>query len=191
MIEGVEPTEDAVAELKFAALRNSIYHTKRRDRLERVSRLVNFLILLAGTAVATSFLTAFGIDEKINALVLGGATTVLAGLGLVYDFAVRAKDHEHLAKSFYELLSDILGTAHPSEEKLAEWRRRFSKVVSEEPPPLRALSALAHNEALQILDGDDAPILKVTWYERAFRNVRSYDGHIFPHIDPVSGKKPE
>jgi hypothetical protein len=76
--------------------------------------------------------------------------TVLINAGtLVYDFAGGARDHRDLKRRFYELLAEVEGP----EPDTRAIHRRMILAFAEEPPTHRALNALAHNQAGDLIWG--------------------------------------
>lgn len=165
--------------LRLQALRNIIYHNARRYCLESISRWINFCVVLTGTATAASLSQFFHIEEKFVSLILGAFTAILGASSLVFDFAVRAKNHEILAKDYFRILAEIEGTVSATEGDIAKWRKYFAEVAANEPPTMRALDAMAQNEASQSLFGDDVRILRVNWWQRALKNVLPFGGTVF------------
>jgi hypothetical protein len=167
-------------DVRFHVVRNIIYHSARRRALETVNRVMTFIVILLGTATASGAMKIFGAGPEVNALVLGGLVTVLASLQLVYGFAVRAKDHEILQRDYYRLLAELDRKTQPDEETIANWRGRLAEIGSAEPPVMRALDAVSHNEAAQAMYGNDVPLLKVGPLQALLKNVFSFSGAVYP-----------
>ena len=170
--------------LRLQALRNVIYHNARRYALEGASRWINFFVILAGTATAASLGNVLCVDERVVSLVTGAITTVLGACSLIFDFAVRAKNHEILAKEYFRLLGEIDGAINPGPQEEAGWKKSFAEIAANEPPTYRALDALAMNEAAQAIFGDEMRMLKVSKTQRLFKHILSYGGTTFPYDEP-------
>lgn len=165
--------------LRLQALRNVIYHNARRYWLEALSRWTNFLVVLSGTATAASMGPILKLPQETVTFSLGALTAVLGASSLVFDFAVRAKNHEIIAKQYFALLGDIDGTVAVSAEDVAKWKKSFAEIAANEPPTMRALDAVAQNEASQAIFGDEVRILEVTWWHRIFKNIWAFGGTVF------------
>lgn len=130
--------------IRFNALRNALYHTARRRSLERLNRLFNFLIVLLGTAAASSIAEIYEIPPYI----IGLTVAAVGSLQLVYDFGRQARDHQTLQRDYYALLASIESKPNAGEEICAEWQSTMIKITADEPPVLRALDAKAYNDAI-------------------------------------------
>ena len=72
--------EGKAADLRFEALRNAIYHTARRMFLDRCSRLLNLIVIVAGASAVGQLGNAFGItDSAPNSLSKIGSRYALPG----------------------------------------------------------------------------------------------------------------
>lgn len=186
MRDEVTEFHDPLGQLRFAALRNIFYHNTRRATLLRAHRGISFAVLISGTATATSLLKVLGLSEGNSALWLGGLTTVLGGLGLVYNYSDRANEHGRLAEKYVELLGSIDVCVNPDDQCIAGLKKRFSEISVAEPPVFRAAMALAHNEALQAIYGDDAGMLRVGFWSKLLSNCWRFTGAIYREKMPYT-----
>ena len=81
----------------------------------------------------------------------------LGALQLVFDFNGRARLHEGLQRKYYDLLADIDGVLEPSDDQIVKWQSTLNKIYSDEPPPMRALDAIAYNAPCRNLGHDTQP----------------------------------
>lgn len=158
------------------ALRNAQYHAARRRFLDAVSKLFNFVIILAGTGTAAQ-LSEGRPDVSIF---LGGAIAGLGAAQLVFDFTGRARAHEILQRRYFSLLADIEETLDPDEQQCARWKSEFSRAAADEPPVLRALDAISDNQATAALLGASKPRLKVTFWQSITRQIFAHNAGTFP-----------
>ncbi len=168
-------TDEEVFALRHMALRNALYHSARRQWLEGWSRIFNFLIIVLGTSSAVSIINS--IQFVSEALPL--AIAVIGALQLVYDFSGKAKNHAFLQAKFYTLLASIDECVDRSNEQCASWKSEFSRIAADAPAVMRALDAVADNQATSTLLGG-GPRLKVTYWEWLTRNLMSHNGSSFP-----------
>lgn len=166
----------SVQDLEFNALRNALYHTARRQRLEVYSRLLNLVVILAGTATVVDMANQAGF-----AVWLGFVVALVGALQLVFDFSGRATKHEILQRRFYDILSQIHGELDDRSESNRAVMAELMRIYGDEPPTMRALDAVAYNEALDAIQGDEGRPhrLEVNWWQYLTRHVFSYNGTNF------------
>lgn len=175
---------DRLEELRFSALRNALYHTFRRDYLDRVGRISNFTIIVLGTTSASQVL---GVHEVSNAAVyLGVATAIVGALQLVYDFAGRARTHEILQRRYYNILSDIEMLSLPDEMDMKKIDSEMIKTSGEEPPMLRALDAISYNAAADALEYPHDQKLFIPVINAVFSNVLSFSQYNFKRFSEIT-----
>nr|VFJ92808.1 MAG: hypothetical protein BECKLFY1418A_GA0070994_102633 [Candidatus Kentron sp. LFY] len=118
--------------------RLSVYHSMRRDFMDRWQRVSLFLVVLSGTAVFADF------GEKIS-LEFMGIFPVLFGLAsLVFDFTGKSRIHEIQYRRFCDLHGDILSDLEIA-SNAHKWQDRIHQIHIDDPPTYRALDTLAQN----------------------------------------------
>ena len=159
---------------RFDALRNAIYHTERRNFLDLLNRLLNFLVILLGAGVAAKAATHLSFGEYW--LELG--VVAFATAQLVFDFGGKARTHEFLQKRYYEMLSEMDTEGASSEEAKRKWSARLLTIAADEPLPMRALDALAYNKAVDAVTEDPqeafACRLHIPWCHRRLRHFWAF-----------------
>ncbi len=166
---------------RFEALRNAIYHSARKAFYDRWNRMLSFIIIIAGAAAIGD------LSETWNLLtpsLLAAIATTAAAFQLIADFGGKSAKHGYLQRRYYELMADM--SEHPGEEHAAKWDAVLHRIYAEEPPPMRALDAVAYNAACQALHGDNAPRAKINFFQNLLRQWYSFPGSKFP---PVAGAK--
>lgn len=133
--------------LTFNVLRNALYHTARRNSLERWNRLFNFAVIMLGAGAVLSVLQAW-----INPAWIGFATAMIGAIQLVLDFSGRAREHSQLQRDYYSLLATIERVIDPTPEHIAEWRSEMIRISGNEGPIFKAVDAKAYNDALDACD---------------------------------------
>jgi hypothetical protein len=186
-------TDKQLRDLRFDILRNAIYHTARRTFLDRTNKYCNFAIIVLGASAVGKFGPLVGLTDEI----LIAAATIIATLQLVFDIGVKARDHEFLQRRFYELIakmereshhtdsidgSEKLITAPPS--KIAEWSAELFLLYAEEPPPLRALDAVAYNAACDSVNSDKR--VHITFWQNLWRQFYPFNGTSFPYVNKTA-----
>jgi hypothetical protein len=152
--------------IKFDALRNAIYHSSRRRFFELLNRSLSFLIIISGT-VAVASVTKWDIAWP------AAVAAVIGALQLVFDFAGRAYIHANLQRRYFELIAAIDGVVEATDQDLAKWRAALNLIYADEPPPMRALDAIAHNKACDSL-GCPKGRVPVTFWQWLMQHVYSF-----------------
>lgn len=157
---GGEP--QSVEELEFNALRNALYHTARRQRLELWSRMTNFAVIVGGASAVVD--VARDSDAGVW---IGLAIAIIGASQLVFDFSGRARTHELLQKQYYSIMSSLKEQDSPDRIFRAKMEGEMLRIAGEEPPTYRALDAIAYNEACDALHGLEGQKhrLKVRWWQ--------------------------
>lgn len=183
-----ENLQEQVEGIRFSCLRNVIYHGARRRALTGYQRFSNFMLIMLGTASVASATELIAIPDYNVTALAGVAVAGLSSLQLVFDFASRAKEHDFLFRDYFRLLGEVDGTIDADKVLVAKWKGKLAEIASSEPPVLRALSAIAYNEAAQAIWGDRRQILAITWAQSFFRHVWAFHGAVFQYRDPRNGK---
>jgi hypothetical protein len=161
--------------LRHMSLRNALYHLARRRWLETWGKLFNFSIVIAGTSAAAD---VFGYipDSRIW---LPFGIAAIGALQLVYDFSGRARTHEILQRRYFSLMAEIEECVEPDQLQCAKWSAEISRIAGDEPPTLRALDAIADNQATNAMYGGGNR-LKVNMWQSLTRQTLAHNGASFP-----------
>ncbi|MBL4768010.1 MAG: hypothetical protein JKY94_09895 [Rhodobacteraceae bacterium] len=174
--------------IRFNTLRNALYHTARRRRFERWSRIFSFLVVILGAAAIGDLLSGLGIDQKW----IGAVVALVGALQLVFDFAGQARMHQALQRDYYHLLADIEAKTDPTEVHCAEWYSKMIRITADEPPFLRAVDAKAYNDAASATEVPPGERLHIPFLHRIFANVFSFEGHDYKKLCELPGwEKPK
>ena len=170
-------TADRVAAIRFDALRNAMYHSARKGFLDGLNRVLSFVIVAAGTTAVGDLGTKFGLG---SAQIYAAVAALAGALQLVFDFGIKARTHEFLQRQYYELLARISETRNPNENEVAKWEADLQRLYSEEPPPMRALDAIAYNAARESLDPSKGKRIQVKWYHSLLSQFYPFNQSEFP-----------
>jgi hypothetical protein len=166
---------DPIVSLRFDALRNAIYHSSRRHFFDFWNRSLSFLVVAGGALAFADLGRRFHISQEMFAAV---ATT--AGLlQLVFDFGSKARTHEFLQRRLYEMIAEMSETKEPTAEQLARWEATLNRVYAEEPPPMRALDAVAYNAAVDSLGRGAEHRIPIRWWQSLFRQFWPFNETAF------------
>jgi hypothetical protein len=163
-------------QLRHMALRNALYHIARRRWLDGWSRAFNLVIILGGTGTAAEITRG----NEVHALWLGGSIALVGALQLVFDFTGRARSHEILQRRYFNLMADIECLVDPTRQNCVQWEAEISRAAADEPPHMRALDAIADNQATNALYGGRSPRLAVTPWQSFTRHLLAHNGGQFP-----------
>ena len=164
-----------VADLRFEILRNAIYHTARNQFLDGCARYINFVVIVLGTSAAAQL----GSETwKLDPKWLAAAAAFFATFQLVGGFAVSARVHAYLQRRCYELLAELEGTVSLDESKIAALRAKLIILYGEEPPPMRALDAVAYNAACDSI-GKSTERVKINGWQSLWRHIYPFNGTEF------------
>lgn len=153
--------------LLFGVRRSIRYHQRRRaffDRLDQTSSMAS--VIFGSTAI-------YGIMEqgeaKALALIASALVTVLASVNLVVGSSRRAREHADLAKRFIELEKRMIG--QPEQQRFAEVMEARLTIEAEEPPVLRVLDCMCHNEQMRAMGYGPDELAKIGPLQRLFAHI--------------------
>lgn len=143
--------------------RSQRYHTARVRFFTRWERILSFLSVIAGTSIAATILAS---GPTWVSLTFAAIITVLQAIDLVVGIGARARLHIDLSRRFVVLEREFVEHDISAESLTA---RRLG-IESDEPPALRWLDIMCHNELSRSIYGDKAAIYRVSWFVRLFAN---------------------
>ena len=129
----------------FGARKSVRYHQRRRAFFEGVHTTAVALQVVAGSSAVAA---VFGKAPTLGAL-LAAVAAVLAALDLTFGMPRRATAHASLAQQFAQLERWML--PHENDEQVdavtvTGFRQRRVEIEESEPPKLRVIDLLCHNE---------------------------------------------
>jgi hypothetical protein len=152
---------------QISCLRDARYHEDRERFFARLHKITMFVVVAAGTAAIAP------IEQKSFWF---PAIITLAGLvDLVFDVSGKARLHASLRRRIYELLAQ----AEDETSDISKLRQHAIGVYADEPPCMHGANALAYNGAMEALERPRELQLKITWLQRALRNVWPYPATTF------------
>ena len=176
--------ERTVENVRFNVLRNALYHTGRRMAFERWNRFFNFLVVVLGAAATGGIITEIG----INAIWPAGAVAVVGAAQLVFDFGRMSRDHQTLQREYYHLLADIEQNIAPTQQDVAAWYAKMTRIAGDEPPVLRAKDAKAYNDAIDALEWGREERLKIPFWHVLFGWIWPFEGYNYKKFCELPGK---
>ena len=156
-------------DLLFGVRRSIRYHSKRQAFYERLDRLSDFTLLLLGSGTVVLVLQAY---PKL-AVAAGFCVAFISGLRHVYSYGAKAGLHARFVRDFTQLERRLCTDA--SDETVASVRQERLDLEAAEPPVMRVLDTICHNDLLVAmgLDSQDQRV-HLPWYIRLTANFFSY-----------------
>lgn len=148
---------------KFGVRRSIRYHQRRRAFFDSLDQTGNMLSVIFGSAAVYGVLES---NHKSMALLSAGAVTVLSAINLVIGSTRRAREHWDLARRFSALEQKML--CDPSEDALRISCEERLSIETDEPPTLRILDCICHNEVARAEGFDSSEIWRIRWWQRVF-----------------------
>ncbi len=133
--------------LLFGVRRSARYHEKRERFFHRLNRVVLFLNVAFGSAAVVAVISELGHGWIVA---FSALVAMASALDLVVDTGGSARLHADLRRRFVALESAMIGE-EPDQEKLTRFTRERLAIEQDEPPVLRALDVLCHNELVRAL----------------------------------------
>ena len=160
-------------ELLFGVRRSIRYHTRRRRFFERWNTVTNALAVIFGST------TVGGVVKGLDALAIasGAVVTFFSAVNLVVGTVRMARLHEDLAEKFVDLEKDLTVAGEYDEQAYRQFCANRLEIERDEPPVLRVLDSICHNELVRAMGYDRSHCVQIAWYQRAlaqFMDVREH-----------------
>lgn len=153
----VQTTDSAL----WGVRKSQRYHMSRVRFFTYWERAISCLTVISGTAVAASIIAS---APQWVSLLFVGAITALQAIDLVVGIGARARLHIDLYRRFVVLERDYI--EHDLDDRKLTSRRL--EIEADEPPALRWLNIICHNDLSISMYGEDANTYKVGWWARRF-----------------------
>lgn len=158
--------------LLFAVRRSQRYHEHRRRFFDRIHRFVTGVGVFAGTAAAGAVI---GQVEWLG-IALAGSVAAFSAMDLVVGSAMKARDHHDFERRWIALEQKILNAGDYPMEELVEFRNERLRIEADEPPILRVLDVICHNEVVRS-EGRREYERPIGPLQRAFSSFFDWRGH--------------
>lgn len=109
------------------------------------------------------------------AALLAGLVAVTSAIDLVVGTGAMARLHNELAKKFILLEKEIVLAGEPTEDKLRSFTSSRLEIEAEEPPILRTVDRLCHNELLRAEGHSSDKFVRVTWLQRQLAHFINFE----------------
>ena len=165
MLTPDEPRE--LDDLVFGLKRSIRYHNHRRLFLDRLDKFIKIFSLVTGSG---AFATAVSSHQALTVM-FAALVAVLSAINLVVAPAQAAKLHEELASRFAELEGKIKRAGQLNSEQLNGFIADRLAIERDEPPPLRVLDTICHNELCRAMGHKSCDFYRVDPVQRFFANI--------------------
>lgn len=153
-------------DLLLGVRRSVRYHARRRRFFDRLRKVITFFTVLAGIS---TFVLLLSNQPPIWTLVTAALVTFFGIIDLILNTAEGARLHADLSRRFIELEMDIvLAGENLSDQQLREFASRRLRIELEEPPMMRVLDCICHNEIVQAMGHGKEYEVKLTRAQRFF-----------------------
>lgn len=154
--------------LLFGIRRSVRYHGRRRQHFECLHKLVLFSALVLSSVTVATFAAAIGAGWPLWLKLLPpAAVSVLAGLDLVFGFIQKAWLHADLLRQFTDLERQlVVGRDEPTAALVDSVTEQRLRIEVTEPPVLRVLDTLCHNELPRAMGYARERQVKVNFLQR-------------------------
>lgn len=153
--------------LLFGVRRSIRYHHRRRLFFDRLHQVSTFLSAITGTATVASLLA----QRSSLALFFGVCVALFSVIDLVVGASQAARLHHDLARKFIELEKAMSMCKDPTKDDLINFTNQRLDIEAEEPPVLKVLDAICHNELIRALGHDEKYYVEIKWYQRLFAQI--------------------
>jgi hypothetical protein len=149
-----------------------------RQFLDRLNRGLNFLVIVLGAGVVSKMAPDTSIQNGLEL-----AVVILSTAQLVFDFGGAARDHEFLQRRYFKMVSEMEAGNPDDAAEHQKWSTKLLTIAADEPMTMRALDAVAYNNALDSLysNPDDQKAFRqhVPQWCYLLRNVFAFQGRNF------------
>jgi hypothetical protein len=154
--------------LLFGVRRSVRYHRRRERFFDAWGKFTSAVNVIFGSAAVTAIL---GSHPHLG-IAAGIVVAVMSTVDLVVGSSTSARNHSDLARRFIELEAKIERAS--ADASLAEFKEGRLEIEGDEPPVLRTLDAICHNELAKSMGRDDQ-IYKVGFFRRRLAQFISFD----------------
>jgi hypothetical protein len=158
---------------QITCLRDARYHEDRERFFAKIHKGTMFIVVAAGTAAIA--------PVETKSLIFPAIITLTGLVDLVFDVSGKARLHASLRRRIYELLAD----AQDEGSDLNKLRKRAIDVYADEPPCMHAVNMLAYNGAMAAFERPPILRIKITNWQRMFRNFWSFSSTDFKTFEEL------
>ena len=173
-----DPTEARLHDILFAVRRSVRYHRHRERFFDRAHHVGTVITMIGGVATITALVADLPPEWTWTRLAAAALAAIASTANLGFSPATAARRHSDLSVNFLALEKDLLhaGSA-PTAKELLKLQRRRLDIEATEPPVLRVLDAICHDELITALGADPSHRSNVTRWQRLWRHFFDVGAH--------------
>lgn len=160
-------------ELLFGVRRSVLYHRHRQRHFDNLNRWKTAITLLSGSAAMVTLQTQLHASLPTLPFVASAIVTVISTVELVVGTSTKARLHADLSRRFLELERTMTLIPQPTMADLQKYTADRLLTEADEPPILRMLDVLCHNELMRAEGYEWDDLAYVPWYHRLQASFRS------------------
>jgi hypothetical protein len=169
------PNQEKLADqhhaLLFGVRRSARYHLRRRRFFELWHALTNFIGIASGSAAVVAVVK----DFPMVAALLAVLVALASAFDLVIGTAEMARKHSDLAAWFILLEKEIVLAGDPTEASLRAHTAKRLEIEADEPPILRTLDRLCHNELCRAMGEPPESFKRIPWHQKHLAQLISFE----------------
>ena len=143
----------------FDVRRSIRYHTRRRLFFDRINKWSDAITAISGSGTIISILSNTGAQTATT--ILAAITAIASVINLVFDTKGNARAHHDFARQFIQIEKELI-KKNVTEEELEKLIAQRLDIEAEEPPVLRVLDSMCHNELLKAMGYEETEFLKIS-----------------------------
>jgi hypothetical protein len=156
--------KDELHGLSFGVKRSKRYHHRREKFYDQFSKVIKLGTLVSGSGTIIALL---GKLHTGIPLVLSSIATILSFLEFVIDPTAKLYLHKNLYGKFCELEEDLERSQNEIyAERLSKLREKRIDIEKSEPPKLRVLDTLCHNELIRAEGYGKEHLVEIKWHQK-------------------------
>ena len=161
--------------------RSSRYHTHRRTFFDWCHRWMMVAVLVSGSGAVAILSGAFGseIKDSVVSIIIMLIPATVGAISVVWNLTDKARDHEILARRFYQIAKSI-NVEKATPEQTEYWRIEILSASQEEPAVFYALHAECYNAATRALGYGDDWLRNIPRWRYYLRNWVRFSAADFP-----------
>jgi hypothetical protein len=150
----------------FDVRRSTRYHNRRRQFFDRVSKWSDALTAISGSGTIISIVSTASNEASVA---LAATTAVLSAINLVFDTKGHARLHHDFARQFISIEKTLI-SPELTGKQLTQAEASRLDIEAGEPPVLRVLDLICHNELLKASGYDKTHSFKIGYIRAALAN---------------------
>jgi hypothetical protein len=154
-------------ELLFGVRRSIRYHNRRRRFFDGFDKFAKVLSVIGGSAAVAAVVGSV----HWAAIALSTVVAITSAISLVVGPAQGARLHAELAKRFAQLEHGIVRSKNPDAGRLNEFVAERLLIEADEPPVMRVLDTLCHNELCEAMGYDACHSYDVGSFQGTFAHI--------------------